>query len=39
MGYSEYYRLWNIPVYDFLHSYVYRELSPVSRNSVVADED
>ena len=29
MGYSQYYRTWNVPVYDFLYSYVYQELFQV----------
>lgn len=29
-GYSEYYRLWNIPIHDFLLEYVYHDLSQVN---------
>ena len=28
-GHAEYYRTWNVPVYDFLYSYVYQELFQV----------
>ncbi len=30
MGYTEYYRMWNIPIFDFIGQYMYQEISYVS---------
>ena len=36
-GHAEYYRTWNVPVYDFLYSYVYQELFQVIQRAERAD--